>query len=104
MKHVIYFFWFVCLYLWLAFVRYTRMDVTYTLLCSWDSSSQIQAKKQIISSGPWHLATARGKLYFSTLGSDITTAPGVLGLQQGQVMESKEEINKPPHHSGEGLV
>lgn len=82
------------------------MDVIYTLLlCSWDSPSQIQAKKSIISSGPQRLAIATGKLYFSTLRRDIATARNVLGQQQGQVMENGEGvINRTLHHSGEGLV
>lgn len=52
-----------------------------------------------------HLAVATGKLYFSTWGRDITTALSVLGQQQGQVMETEEEvINRTPHHSGVALV
>lgn len=99
------YFFLVCLFVFMACICQVHQNGCYLYLVMLpgllfpDSS-----KKQIISSGPWHLATARDKLYFSTLGSDITTAPGVLGLQQGQVMESKEEIKKPPHHSGEGLV
>lgn len=67
-------------FLWLIFVRWTRVDVIYALLlCSWESPSQIQAQKSIVSSGLWRLAIATGKLYFSTLGRDITTALSVLG-------------------------
>lgn len=54
-------------------------------------------------SGLWGLPIAAGKLYFSALGRDITTALNVLGQQQ--VMETEEGItNRTLHHSGESGV